>query len=372
MIPSRAVHGSSPKARTLLQLMAGRGVLTALTIGACAPQSQTIETPESDVLMHPRTTSPRTSPGLDERVVAIASPTGTIPAIASAIAAVRDTGPQGSTAAPPTTVIVPVPPSSPATPTSSTAPPGNWREQWRAALQLYKRHDYEHACPLFRVAAQARGINGSLWGDLGLCELRWGHNDASVYSTLLAIRYGDDRVRMAAYHNLALASFKVQLPIDGCTSIPSTNAGHCTTPVYSCVRQWRGSGTLYRGFGSFAAFSVKEDSVREWYEQTPDWDLDEDDARASAIELSHGQEADCDIWCANHPEFAGEGCLETCLRGSGHDEPRLSCDVVFVDACSQRVGYVCWSIPVPKTYEPQPRHGLSPQAFEYQIPSNQD
>jgi hypothetical protein len=41
-----------------------------------------------------------------------------------------------------------------------------------------------------------------LWADLGLCELKRGRRQPSVHASLLAVRWGDEKVRKNAYFNL--------------------------------------------------------------------------------------------------------------------------------------------------------------------------
>lgn len=324
-----------------------------ILLASCVPQRRAGETAGPDAPVRTEGMSTSAANPLD-----IGAATTGLPSDSSSDLVVTPTA-----NAAPTTCVAP-----PAT-AAPSQPPGEWRKQWREALRLYKLGEYAQACPLFRAAAGARGTNGALWGDLGLRELRWGHQDASVKATLLAVRHGDSTVRAAAYHNLGLASFRVKLPIEGCETLASTDSERCTIPMYACVRAWRGSGTVYRGFGAFAAFSTDEQTARQTYDGMPDLDLDVTDARNVALELEAGHEESCDIWCGNHPEYNDAHCTERCLENSAHEEPHRSCDVVFVDACNRRVGYACWTIPAAATHTREPRLGFTPRAYEYQLPS---
>ncbi|QSQ17403.1 tetratricopeptide repeat protein [Myxococcus landrumensis] len=83
---------------------------------------------------------------------------------------------------------------------------------WRGGLALYRAKDYARACPLLRQAAEAAGTHGEIWADLGLCELRWGRKAQSIQASNLAVRYGDEKTRKAAYFNLGLAGVRLVPP----------------------------------------------------------------------------------------------------------------------------------------------------------------
>lgn len=202
---------------------------------------------------------------------------------------------------------------------------------WRKALALYKQKQFDRACPLFEAAATAKKDNGAIWGDLGLCQLKRGETDASVRASLLAVRFGNDKVRLAAYYNLRKAEFAVALPKD-CALLPSTAGLGCEKSVAVCSKYWEnfGTGQSTNGTALYFADSVEHAAAFAQEIQPPSYR----DSIRSGLVLSEDQV--CHGWCGGHPEV---GCVDTCKEG-----PLLACSIVAVDACQQRVGYVCDSM----------------------------
>src|SRR5215471_13419362 len=100
--------------------------------------------------------------------------------------------------------------------TGVRADQADWRALWKQALTDYKKKDYVAACPLFARAAEAAPKNGAIWGDLGLCYFKLGGAATSIHPSRLAARFGDERVRRAAYYNLGLAGASITLPKGSC------------------------------------------------------------------------------------------------------------------------------------------------------------
>jgi len=279
-----------------------------------------------------------------------------------------------------------------------------WRGQWRKALALYKKKQYEAACPLFASVAQSQPKNGAVWGDLGLCELKRGTSEslaASLHASRLAVRFGDERVRIAAYHNLGLAAVKASLPDEGCTRISAPSEAACTKTAAVCTKTWRSSGTVYQSYGGVAFFARTAAEAERLRDEFPDLDPSPDAIR-TGVSLYEGAENSCGSWCDGHAwqsddsslimkqalaceqkqrgPFAGAsdvcvsrgkrcsdifGCAEAILshtgdapavarewarlRGKCEKEctagdssgPRTTCNVVHVDACAGYAGIVC-------------------------------
>jgi hypothetical protein len=201
---------------------------------------------------------------------------------------------------------------------------------WQKALALYKQKKYDAACPLFESAAKAKPQNGAIWGDLGLCELKRGHVVASVHASRLAVRFGNDKVREAAYHNLGLASASVELPPSGCITILSTPESGCSKAAFACMASWLQHGT---GMGSDGTTLFLDDRHEQVQENARLVDGMYGDPGDPPDALAFSREWRCFSWCARHPEYK---CVDDCEEG-----PLRSCSLVFVDACERRAGYVC-------------------------------
>jgi tetratricopeptide (TPR) repeat protein len=200
---------------------------------------------------------------------------------------------------------------------------------WRKALGLYKQKQFDEACPLFESAATAKKTNGAIWGDLGLCELKRGEPSASVRASTLAVRFGGEKVRLAAYYNLRAASFAIELPKSGCALLPSTAGLECKKSIAVCQKHWEnfGTGQATNGEAVYFADSVEQAESLAQEVLPPSYR----DSIRSGLVLSEEQQ--CFSWCARHPEY---DCTDTCKEG-----PLLSCTLVSLDACHRRAGYVC-------------------------------
>jgi hypothetical protein len=280
----------------------------------------------------------------------------------------------------------------------------SWRGQWRTALALYKKKQYEAACPLFASVAQSQPKNGAVWGDLGLCELKRNTPEslaASVHASRLAVRFGDERVRKAAYYNLGLAEVKESLPDEGCTMISAPSEAACTKTAAVCTKTWRTSGTVYQSYGGVAFLARTAAEAERLRDEFPDLDPSADAIR-TGVSLYEGAENSCGSWCAGHawqsddsslvmkqalaceqkqrgplagaidvcvargkrcsdilgcaeailshtedsPAVAREWarlrgkCEKECTAGANSD-PETTCTVVHVDACRGYAGVVC-------------------------------
>ncbi|HWA73114.1 MAG TPA: hypothetical protein VG937_12285 [Polyangiaceae bacterium] len=220
---------------------------------------------------------------------------------------------------------------------------------WRKGLALYKQKQFDQACPLFESAAAAKKTNGAIWGDLGLCELKRGEITASVRASSLAVRFGSEKVRLAAYYNLNSASFAVELPKADCALLPSTPGLGCEKSITVCKKHWEnfGTGQATNGDALYFADSVEQAEALAQELLAPTYR----DGIHSGLVLSEDQL--CFSWCARHPEY---DCKDTCQEGS-----LLSCTLVSLDACRRRAGYVC-----AEADEPGARARLT--AGEYEFP----
>jgi hypothetical protein len=292
-----------------------------------------------------------------------------------------------------------------AAPTSADAP----RSPWARGLVLYKQTRYAEACPLLAQAAAQSPTNGAIWGDLGLCEFKRGDTAASIHASLLAVRHGDERVRKSAYFNLHLAGYSVAVPSD-CAALNALPAElECTTPAFACTKGWEANGTGEGDNGTVAVFASSADDaavlrdafdgpmggaqpaavpLHEFHSCFFSWcslngwrcdfsplvdqrattcaskavgPLPKDlcvhaspacdayqrcsqqacDAATAAIDRTPGAKP----WPAvvrEHDQRMSE-CMKDCVEGD-----TLSCEVVVVDPCRDRIGYVCTE-PDPKT-----------------------
>lgn len=107
---------------------------------------------------------------------------------------------------------------------------------WRAGLDAYRAKDYAKACPLLQKAADAASTNGDAWADLGLCEHRRGNTQASIHASYLAVRYGAEETRKAAYFNLSLAGADIapEPAANACSEIEVPKELGCAKRVAAC------------------------------------------------------------------------------------------------------------------------------------------
>jgi hypothetical protein len=290
-----------------------------------------------------------------------------------------------------------------------------WRADWRKALALFKKKEFDAACPLFESAARAQPRNGAIWGDLGLCEVKRGTGEsmaASVHASRLAIRFGDERVRKAAYYNLGLASERESLASDGCTVLSAPPEAECSQTAVACTKRWTTSGIVYQQFGTVAFVALTEGEAKTACDAVSELDP-HPDATDAGIILEEGSENSCGSWCAGHfwqtedssalvkqAVACSEGrrgplsgrldlciaqgkrctdiyaCIEAVVSHAGESEavareydkllgqcqrdctaneatsPPTSCGIVHVDPCRRRVGVVC-STPNPNGRAPK-------------------
>jgi|GEM_PF-2373087 len=172
----------------------------------------------------------------------------------------------------------------------------SWREQWRKALTLYKKKQYDAACPLFASVAQSQPKNGAVWGDLGVCELKRGVLDASIHASRLAVRFGDERVRKSAYYNLVLAGATERLPDDACATISAPSEAACVQSAAVCTKSWSGSGSVIHTFGKVAFFARNLALAEQLRDALPELDPPAE-AIQTGIALSEGSDDTCSSWC---------------------------------------------------------------------------
>jgi hypothetical protein len=284
---------------------------------------------------------------------------------------------------------------------------GTPRSTWARGIALYRQSRYADACPLLAQAAAQSPENGAIWGDLGLCELKLGETAASVHASLLAVRSGDEHVRRSAYFNLHLAGYALALPAE-CSAIEVPAELACTLPAFACTKPWEANGTGEGDNGTAAVFAgIAEEAATlrdgldvpvgeagpgevplaeahscffSWCDLNG-WRCDFSplvDQRATACarkavgslpsDLCARSSPACDAYqhCAQEaceaataaiaqtpgakpwPAVVREhdqnmaNCMKGCVEGQ-----TLACEVVAVDPCRDRIGYVC-SRPDPK------------------------
>jgi hypothetical protein len=185
-------------------------------------------------------------------------------------------------------------------PGSGWAEEAAWRGQWRTALALYKKKQFDAACPLFESVAQAQPKNAAVWGDLGLCELKRGtaeSESASIHASRMAVRFGDERIRKAAYYNLGLASVKESLPDDACTTLSAPGEAQCPRSGVVCVKSWQTSGRVFRTSGSVALFARTQADAERQRDDFSELDPELDNLQSGVV-LYRESENSCGTWCA--------------------------------------------------------------------------
>jgi hypothetical protein len=213
--------------------------------------------------------------------------------------------------------------------TTLAAPPSA-REAWRQALGFFKQKRFDAACPLFESAATSEKTNGAIWADLGLCELKRGNSGASVHASLLAARYGTEKVRKNAYFNLNLAEYRFPLPGQQCAEVSAVSEAECAESIFACTREFRSYGTGAGDSGVYAIFASARETAQLYSDDTS---ISANSDAPSSLELSEHHEC-LYSWCTLHEEETS--CMAECHEGTVRD-----CNVVYVDPCQGRVGYVC-------------------------------
>jgi hypothetical protein len=132
---------------------------------------------------------------------------------------------------------------------------------WSRGLALYKQSKFAAACPLLAEAATTAAENGAIWADLGSCELKRGDKAASIHASLLAARFGDERVRKNAYFNLHLAGYEAGVSgACGALAVPAELA--CSVPAFACTGDWTAYGSRSGTSGTVAVFDESEEDAR--------------------------------------------------------------------------------------------------------------
>ena len=295
----------------------------------------------------------------------------------------------------------------------------SWRGRWRKALTLYKKKQYDAACPLFASVAQSQPKNGAVWADLGVCELKRGALDASIHASRLAVRFGDERVRKSAYYNLGLAGATEILPDDACTTISAPADTACVQSAVVCTKSWSGSGSVLHTFGKVAFFARNQALAEQLRDGLPELDPPAE-AIQTGVALSEASDDSCSSWCGSNAwqsvdsslimkqalacsekrkgplsgpsdlcvsqgkrcgnivecaqavlSHAGDSasvarewqrllgrCIKDCSDSAGATPP-TTCNVVHVDPCSGRVGVVCTTL--------EPKGGSMLRASEVEL-----
>jgi hypothetical protein len=195
------------------------------------------------------------------------------------------------------------------------------------ATKLYKAKRYAEACPLFGRVTSLEPANGRAWTDLGLCLARRGQGAEAIAANRKAIAVSavDERVRKAAYFNLAKLSG---------AGIPS----HVPGPTEDLLRDLEGPTPRCEVFDAPVGCDravwgcVSGESMRVGLDprtlvrkKPPKVDISEEDVEpvidGDAVLLSPTQQ-----W-GNGP--------------SGCEHHHLECHVVWADACNARAAVAC-------------------------------
>lgn len=143
------------------------------------------------------------------------------------------------------------------------------------ALRLYQQKHYDEACPLFEAMAKEAKTDGAAWADLGLCEAKRGNPEVANRASLLAVRYGDEATRKAAYFNLFKAGHRVALPEAKerdaltCATLPTAPVFECAKSLWACTWQWFQYGTGAGSEGASAIFGFSEEERAELMQVDP-------------------------------------------------------------------------------------------------------
>jgi hypothetical protein len=203
----------------------------------------------------------------------------------------------------------------------------------RQATALYRKKNYEAACPLFQQVTELTPERGAAWGDYGLCLARLGQPTAAVAATYKAIGLaGSDRkTRKAGYHNLAAIldhPFPSHIPgptEEGTLAELEGVLPRCEIfdPVPGCDQRVWGcfSDGLRRGGLARFARDPRTIAQKPWPESNP-W-------------VDQKTILDKDVL------VLGDGAAETFRSGLTICRAGISCTVVWADACNARIGYEC-------------------------------
>jgi hypothetical protein len=195
------------------------------------------------------------------------------------------------------------------------------------ATKLYKAKRYAKACPLFERVTALEPANGRAWTDLGLCLARWGHEADAIAANrkAVAVSGDDERVRKAAYFNLAKLSN---------VAIPS----HVPGPTEDLLRDLVGptprcevfdapAGCAKAVWGCFAGEVMRLglDPRTLAGKKPPKVDLSDEDVE---------------------PVVDGDGVILSAVAAwgsgpSGCDHHQIECHVVWADACNARAAVAC-------------------------------
>jgi hypothetical protein len=237
----------------------------------------------------------------------------------------------------------------------------------QSAHRLYRSGDYDRACPLFEKETRLRPRDGAAWADLAICEEKRGDREKARHANALAIRWGNERTRKHAYFNLWQMEAALEFPgprdTPRCRALRAAPELECSDEIWSCVYGQIGLGAKGHGSHVYAK-------------------LDPCDGRCERPLLSP------DVIDSEHLEVEGERTFEgnrvllhrsvpgfTCEKledgsdicGLSRDENEKECDIVSVDPCNRRVGYVCFN-----GYDPDEdgnRTPRRPRAFEKHLSS---
>jgi hypothetical protein len=215
--------------------------------------------------------------------------------------------------------------------------------------QPSQSQDETPACSRLEKETRLRPRDGSAWARLALCEQEEEHTEKARHANFLAIRWGNERTRKNAYMRLWRMQQVVQLPErqdgtrfiggdepppPGCVALRAAPELECTTEVRACAYSAPGTGIK----GAIGNTYVKLDPCEgpcELRLRPPELSdpehLDAEEKRSFEGNRLRVYRYDPRPSCN---EFEGQ-----LLCGDAGDSQ--SCEIVSVDPCNRRVGYVC-------------------------------
>ena len=227
----------------------------------------------------------------------------------------------------------------------------------QSARQLYRAEDYDRACPLFEKETRLRSRDASAWADLARCEEKRGDREKARHANAMAIRWGDERARKNAYLNLWRIDATVSFPHPAddaprCQVLRAAPELDCPRELRSCVYGQRGLGAKGQGLHTYVKLDPCEGRCEPL--PRPPEVIDSKHLNVEAQRTFEGNRVllrhDIVEFKCNKLEDGSDIC------GLAHGEDEQECDIVSVDPCNQRVGYVCFN-----GYEPHENGDETPR-----------
>jgi hypothetical protein len=216
--------------------------------------------------------------------------------------------------------------------------------------QSSQSQDEAPACSRLEKQTRLRPRDGAAWARLAHCEQQEEHLEKARHAHFLAIRWGNERTRKNAYMRLWRMQQVVELPErqdgtrfigpgdepppPGCVALRAAPELECTAEVRACAYGAPGVGVR----GAVGNTYVKLEPCQgpcELRLRPPEIShpehLDAEEKRSFEGNRIRLYRYDPETRCS---EFMGQ---EIC----GEAGDSQSCDIVSVDPCNRRVGYVC-------------------------------